>query len=305
MRVPILLVVGFLGAGKTTVVNRMLANAGGRRIAAVVNDFGSVDIDAELISGAEGGIVSLANGCICCTLEGELLRTLSMLIRHEPRPQAIVIETSGIADPTDIVRNLMDPVVFSEAPLETVLCVVDGATTEATLDALSLAQIRAADVIALSKLDLAQPDRQAHAREVIARVNPRAAVVDSVHGDIPMAVLFPPSPDEPAAPRTLPDGPSVAARFETTAWTSDRPVSLHRFQAAIEQLAPRLARAKGFFETTEQVGQQFLLQLAGARATVTPAGVPPSDRPHVRIVFIAAEGILSSAEIVKTMNASL
>src|SRR6201998_1329569 len=121
MPVPILLVTGFLGAGKTTVVNHLLAHAEGRRIAAVVNDFGAINIDAELIAGATDGVVSLANGCICCTLGGDLLRTLAAVLRRDPRPEVIVIETSGIADPADIVRNLMDPVIFREAPLETVV----------------------------------------------------------------------------------------------------------------------------------------------------------------------------------------
>ena len=134
MPVPILLVTGFLGAGKTTVVNHLLAHAEGRRIAAVVNDFGAINIDAELIAGASDGVVSLANGCICCSLEGDLLRTLATLLRRDPKPEYIVIETSGVADPADIVRNLMDPVILREAPLETVLCVMDAATPPAALD---------------------------------------------------------------------------------------------------------------------------------------------------------------------------
>ena len=86
MPVPILLVTGFLGAGKTTIVNHLLAHAAGRRIAAVVNDFGAINIDAELIAGASDGVVSLSNGCICCSLEGDLLRTLATLLsRTSPR----------------------------------------------------------------------------------------------------------------------------------------------------------------------------------------------------------------------------
>ena len=134
MPVPILLVTGFLGAGKTTVVNHLLAHAEGRRIAAVVNDFGAINIDAELIAGASDGVVSLSNGCICCSLEGDLLRTLATLLRRDPRPEFIVIETSGVADPSDIVRNLMDPVIWREAPLETVLCVVDATTPAERFD---------------------------------------------------------------------------------------------------------------------------------------------------------------------------
>src|SRR2546430_16969129 len=97
--VPILLVAGFLGAGKTTVVNHLLAHAEGRRIAAVVNDFGAINIDAELIADASDGVVSLANGCICCSLEGDLLRTLAALLLPEPQPGSIPLARSGRPGP--------------------------------------------------------------------------------------------------------------------------------------------------------------------------------------------------------------
>ena len=201
MPVPILLVAGFLGAGKTTVVNHLLAHAEGRRIAAVVNDFGAINIDAELIAGASGGVVSLANGCICCSLEGDLLRTLAAILRRSPRPEAIVIETSGVADPSDIVRNLMDPVIWREAPLEAVLCVVDATTPAAALDdALLRSQIRAADVVALSKVDLVDAAGREQIRRAIAAVKPAAVVVDTLNGQVPTALLFPTNPDRPPAP---------------------------------------------------------------------------------------------------------
>ena len=179
MSVPVVLVAGFLGAGKTTVVNHLLAHAEGKRIAAVVNDFGAINIDAELISGASDGVVSLSNGCICCSLEGDLLRTLAVLLRRDPRPEVIVIETSGVADPTEIVRNLMDPVIWREAPLETVLCVVDATTPIAMLDdALLRSQMRAADVVALSKVDLADTGQRAQMRDAVRALRPAAVVVD-------------------------------------------------------------------------------------------------------------------------------
>src|SRR6185436_7211595 len=156
--VPILLVTGFLGAGKTTVVNHLLAHAEGRRIAAVVNDFGAINIDAELIADASDGVVSLSNGCICCSLEGDLLRTLAALLRRDPQPEFIVIETSGIADPADIVRNLMDPLIWQEAPLETVLCVVDATIPAEKLDdALLRTQLIARDCATSSRRCARQP----------------------------------------------------------------------------------------------------------------------------------------------------
>jgi G3E family GTPase len=298
MPVPILLVTGFLGAGKTTVVNHLLAHAEGRRIAAVVNDFGAINIDAELIAGASDGVVSLSNGCICCSLEGDLLRTLSTLLRRDPRPEYIVIETSGVADPADIVRNLMDPVILREAPLETVLCVMDATTPLAALDdALQRSQLRVADIVALSKLDLADEGAGVRMREVIRALRVPGVVVDAKHGEIPSALLFPADVARAPAPREMGPRRPSEERFETLSWTSDQPLSLPRLQQAIGRLAPRLARAKGLFETVEQPGRLMVFQFAGGRATLAPGEAPAAGVPRARIVFIAELGVLSKAEL--------
>jgi G3E family GTPase len=301
--VPILLVTGFLGAGKTTIVNHLLAHAEGRRIAALVNDFGAINIDAELITGASDGVVNLSNGCICCSLQGDLLRTLATLLRRDPRPEFIVIETSGVADPADIVRNLMDPVIWREAPLETVLCVVDATTRPAALnDALLSSQVRAADVVALSKVDLVDATARAQLGDAIRALCPAAVVVDALHGEVSAALLFPADLDRVPAPREPGPRRPAVDRFETLSWTSERPVSLPRLQQAIGRLAPKLARAKGLFETVEQPGRLMVFQLAGGRATLAPGGVPAAGVPKARIVFIAEIGALSRAEIDRIME---
>lgn len=302
MPVPVVLVAGFLGAGKTTVVNHLLAHAGGRRIAAVVNDFGAINIDAELIAGAADGVVSLSNGCICCSLQGDLLRTLAGLLRRDPRPEFIVIETSGVADPSDIVRNLMDPVIWREAPLETVLCVVD-ATMPITMldDALLRSQIRAADVVALSKVDLAAAAQHTQVRDAIRAIRPAAVLVEAPHGEIPAVLLFPDADRAPAPREPGPRRPR-ADRFEALSWTSERPVSLTRLQAAINQLAPKLARAKGLFETVEQPGKPMVFQFAGGRATLAPGETLAAGVPRTRIVFIAEIGVLSRADLDSVMK---
>ena len=303
MSVPVVLVAGFLGSGKTTVVNYLLARAGGRRIAAVVNDFGAINIDAELITGAADGVVSLSNGCICCSLEGDLLRTLATLLRRNPQPEIIVIETSGVADPMDVVRNLMDPMIWREAPLETVLCVVDATTPVAMLDdALLRSQVRAADVVALSKVDLADAADTARVRDAVRAIRPAAVVVDAPHGEVPAALLFPSDVDRAPSPREPMRRRPAADRFETLSWTSELPVSLSRLQEAIGRLAPKLARAKGLFNTVEQPGRLMVFQFAGGRATLAPGGTPTAGTPRTRIVFVAEIGVLSRAEIDKIME---
>jgi G3E family GTPase len=300
---PILLVTGFLGAGKTTVVNHLLANAGGLRIAAVVNDFGAINIDAALIENATEGVISLANGCICCTLEGDLLRTLATLLRRTPRPEAIIIETSGIADPADIVRNLMDPVIFKAAPLETILCVIDAASPLAALDdPLLRAQIAAADVVALTKQDLTDAPSATRIRATIASRRPTALVIDAPNGHIPLPLLFPEHPDRTPLPRTPGRRRPISERFESLSWTSDHRLSLPRLQQAITSLAPKLARAKGLFESAEHPGRRLLFQLAGGRATLAPSGPQPAGAPSAQIVLIAEIGALAWPEITAALE---
>ena len=299
MSTPVVLVTGFLGAGKTTLVNHLLRHADGRRIAALVNDFGAINIDAELIAGAAGGVVSLANGCICCTLEGDLLRTLAAVLRRDPAPDAVVIESSGVADPAAVVRTLMDPAVWRSAPLDTAVCVVDAARPDLLDDGLFRAQVSAADVLALSKCDAAGNVAAFRAR--LHALKPRAVLVEAPYGAVPLSVLFSP---EPPGPRTVGrPGPS-AERFESLSWTADRPLSLPRFAAALERIAPRLVRAKGILAAAGRPGP-LLLQLVGGRAALSAADPVPEGMPLVRLVFIAELGRLDPHELRAALDGCL
>ena len=124
MSVPILLVTGFLGSGKTTFINDLLHREHGKRIAAIVNDFGAINIDEALLESATDEVIGLKNGCICCTLQGDLLRTLKQVLVGAA-PDLIVIEASGVSDPQGIIDAVMDPVLWPAVLLDSVICVVD------------------------------------------------------------------------------------------------------------------------------------------------------------------------------------
>jgi G3E family GTPase len=194
-------------------------------------------------------------------------------------------------------------VIWREAPLETVLCVVDATISVAMLDdALLRSQIRAADVVALSKTDLAEADACTPLRDAIRALRPTAVLVDAPHGDVPTALLFPSDAERVPTPREPGRQRPAADRFETLSWTSERPIVLSRFQQAIERLAPKLARAKGLFETIEQPGKSMVFQFAGGRATLAPGGTRNEGSPRTRIVFVAEIGLLSRTEIDSLMQ---
>ena len=306
MTIPILLVGGFLGAGKTTLVNEILRHPDGLLIAAVVNDFGAIDIDAELLSVSAEGVVSLRNGCICCSLQGDLMRTLATLIRREPRPDAIVIETSGASDPAEIVRSLLDPVVYTVTPLETVVTVVDArhlADRPALFDEpLWRSQVAAADFCVLSKTDLVDGAELGIIRAGLARHKAPRHSFDAGADLAPVRRFF--ARDVEARHRpTRRARPSVAEdRFETVSWTARAPLALSAFQGAIGRLAPRLLRAKGFVTFAHDPGRTMLFQLVGSRATIVPAEGPAGGEDTARLVLIAEAGRLDPDEAIRILD---
>lgn len=287
MSVPVLVVTGFLGAGKTTFINQLLQRADGRRISAIVNDFGAINIDAELIADAADTVVGLKNGCICCSLQGDLLRTLKLVLSQPVQPDHIVIEASGVADPRGITETLMDPILWHDIRLDAVVAVVDAdevAANPARLrDELWRAQVEEADFIALSKT---RENSDEALRAELVWLN--KTLVFETDGDaLPIEALL-----VIDRPQPVPGQAKVgASRFTSIEWQSSGPVALDRFQAAIDRLAPKLIRAKGIVSFVERPGQSFLLQLVGRRATLRPF---PKFEPDCRLVLIAEASVLDA-----------
>lgn len=285
MTVPIVLVTGFLGAGKTSFINGLLARSDGLKIAAIVNDFGSINIDAALLDSATEEVIGLKNGCICCSLQGDLLRTLSTVLR-ENTPDLIVIEASGVADPAGIVQGLMDPVLFRAASLDSVICIVDAEdlleTGERWEDPLWKAQVLGSDLIQLSKV----PDDDSRVAGLVTRlgVMGRRPVMgedgsSAEIGDLIGAATL----RQSSAPLPVPAG----QRFASLEWTCDTAIPLADFQSVIQLLAPVLLRAKGFLTVAGSATPHMLFQMVGRRASLMP-----SDRedPGCALVLIGERG---------------
>ncbi|APE45973.1 cobalamin biosynthesis protein CobW (plasmid) [Sulfitobacter alexandrii] len=266
MSVPVLLVTGFLGAGKTTLINALLQADHGLRIAAIVNDFGAINIDAALVGPSADGVIGLRNGCICCSLQGDLLRTLKIVLGQSPSPELIVIEASGVADPAGITRSLTDPVIWNAARLQTVACVID-ATDAARRrdDPLWQAQARGSDMLLLAKsglVDMAARDRLS--LSLAAAFRQRLLDLES---GLPLPALL--DPDGPTLRASSPT-PLRDDRFVHLDWTCDGPVPLDAFQRVMGRLAPDLLRAKGFLRLKGRE-TRVLFQLSGQRATLSAA----------------------------------
>lgn len=189
---------GFLGAGKTTLLNRLLKDPALQDTAVIINEFGDVSIDHLLVEQTADGVIQLADGCLCCTVRGELVDTLADLIERVQMGkinalQRIVIETTGLADPVPVLQALMGhPVLMQVLKLDGVITAVDAVNGMATLDAHieAVKQVAVADRIVLTKSDLADTAQLATLKTRIRNLNPAAEIYDNVADDIGYAALF-------------------------------------------------------------------------------------------------------------------
>jgi G3E family GTPase len=178
-KVPVTVLTGYLGAGKTTLLNRILSEPHGKRYAVIVNEFGEIGIDTDLVVGADEEVFEMNNGCICCTVRGDLVRIIDGLMRRKGKFDAIIVETTGLADPAPVAQTFfIDANVGRKARLDAVVTVADAKWLRERLNDAPEAknQIAFADVILLNKTDLVAPAELSEIEARIRGINPYARV---------------------------------------------------------------------------------------------------------------------------------
>lgn len=296
-RVPVLVLSGFLGSGKTTIVQRLLADARrrGLRIALVSNELGALGIDRALLGAGGQAYVELEGGCVCCELSDDLVDTLDALER-EVHPDRFVIETSGVALPYDTQLNFWrDPVRrFIGDDIAVVVVnaeqLYEGRDLEGTFED----QVQSADLLVLNKLDLVPEKHWPELERRLRELEPEAPCVRAVQGDVDPDLLFPPDlAPGLASGRAARDrsGPAPAApphhheAFTTDEWRPEPGIPTERLRAELEVRCAEqaLLRAKGFVQTASGIA---LVQVVGRRIEIGPPPEPPPEAIVGRIVTI-------------------
>jgi G3E family GTPase len=192
-KIPVTVLTGYLGAGKTTLLNRILTEPHGKRYAVIVNEFGEIGIDNELIVGADEEIFEMNNGCICCTVRGDLIRIIDGLLKRKGRFDAIIVETTGLADPAPVAQTFfVDAEISGRTKLDAIVTVADAKWLLQRLKDAPEAknQIAFADVIVLNKTDLVAPEELAEVEARIRAINPYAALHKTQGCALPVAGLL-------------------------------------------------------------------------------------------------------------------
>jgi G3E family GTPase len=192
-KIPVTVLTGYLGAGKTTLLNRILSEDHGRKFAVIVNEFGEIGIDNDLVVGADEEVFEMNNGCICCTVRGDLIRIVEGLMKRKGKFDAIIVETTGLADPAPVAQTFfVDADVQEAARLDAVVTVADA---KWLLDRLKDApeaknQIAFADVIILNKTDLVSKDELEEVEARIRGINPYAKLHRAVRANVPLDAVL-------------------------------------------------------------------------------------------------------------------
>ena len=304
--IPLTILTGFLGAGKTTLLNRILNGNHGLKVAVLVNDFGAINIDAELVVGVESNDISLANGCVCCTIRDDLVATVMETINRPERPEYILLETSGVAGPSSIAMTFNNPRFRDRIRLDSILCVVDAEqvfTAPETME-LKIFQMACADMVILNKVDLVGREQIGKIKEWLDSRFHRYRLIEAKHADVPLPVLLSVGRFDPArldANAHFGDGRCTVPTcrheyhhrdhsnaFSTWSYETDRPFSLEALREAASTLPANIYRAKGVIYTADAPERRAVLRVVGRRVDIALTDDWRERAPRTQIVAIGA-----------------
>ena len=308
--VPLTVLTGFLGAGKTTLLRRLLTADHGLRIAVLVNDFGALNIDADLVVDVTSNVVSLANGCVCCTIRGDLLEAMEDVLARPERPQYVILEASGVADPSGIVMTFHNPALRDRVRLDSIICVLDAEQVFLSPDQmrLKLQQIAFSDLLLLNKVDLVDAAQIAKVKNWLDEYFHRYRLLEASHCELPMEVLLAAGRFDAAGLRdqTSPLDHDAAAcddptctqehghehdhshQFGTWSFSTHKPMSLEVLRTIAARLPNSIYRCKGIIYSRQEPNRRFVLQVVGKRVDISAENLWGDEIPATRIVAIGA-----------------
>jgi G3E family GTPase len=319
---PLTVLAGFLGAGKTTLLNRILNGEHTMKIAVLVNDFGAINIDAALIVDVsdEEDTITLSNGCICCTIRDDLLDATLGLIQRDDPPDYIVVEASGVSDTIDVALAFR---YMRQIKINSIISVIDA---EQFIDVthehrvLAMNQIGMADIILLNKVDLVSDDKLSELQKYIYELMPRSRVLETVHCDVPLELLFDTGnyniEDALSQPKTDIHVHSAdehhhdhehtdhATVFDTWNWTSTEPLSFRALKHMTEALPLNIYRAKGLFFLADEPNRRAVLHIVGKRVELKLEHWD-KDSQLSQFVVIGTHGDVVSDELQSLLDACL
>ena len=312
--IPLTILTGFLGSGKTTLVNHILASGHGLKVAVIVNDFGDISIDDKLISRQAQNIIELANGCVCCSMQGDLLRAIRQVTDSSRDMDYILLETSGLSDPLPVAASILSNGPDDAVRLDGIVTVVDAWNFDANLDHAEVAfsQLVNTDLILVNKIDLVEEHVPGLIQRGIKKINRSARMLTCVNGNVDPCLLL-----DVNLSKLIKDGNTTPAaenspftngrhqehslpEIDSISFESLKPFEPELFRTFIADLPENVFRGKGILNIAGD-DHRHIFQLVGERSVVT-RGRPwtPGEERSTQLVFIGRQ--LGNTELPARLN---
>ena len=313
---PVTILTGFLGAGKTTLLNRLLSAHHGLRLGVLVNDFGAINIDERLVDVIDGDLMSLTNGCVCCSMQGSLVSTTLNMLGRAPPPEALIVEASGIADPASVAGAFRTSALRDQTRIDGIVAVVDAENARNPRLDLQLIteQIRTADIVVLNKVDLVDEKSCQDLIAWIRSVAPTSRIVPAVEAHVPVDIVMGVGREMGSGGRWASgveddrnDVPrhDHSAAFGAWSYSTRHPLAYRKVRAALEGLPLDVFRAKGTLALADAPNLRFTTQMVGRRVSIQPDHPWDDALRGTEIAFIGRPDAITSAELAARFDACI